>query len=207
MQRKLSFAFCVAVASAGVIWAAGSLNGSKAGAKEVKRPQPLRIAVVDMGKIFKGSRKFNAMRAKLKKQVGRSKKKLDRMANELKQLQKELKGFKPGSDEFEAAQKSIIERSAKLQAARKSIQRELRRKEADIFLEVYNEIRREIAQYAKEKGVQLVIRHHQNDIDPSTPEKVAKGMGRQVVFQDGLDITEDILTRLNKQSVAGITVD
>jgi small-conductance mechanosensitive channel len=70
-------------------------------------------------------------------------------------------------------------------------------KEAKIYLTAYREIESVVKEYCKEKGIKLVIRQQSTSLDENQPaQEIVKALNRLVIYEDGLDITDDIRTRL-----------
>ena len=79
-------------------------------------------------------------------------------------------------------------------------QKALQTKEAEIYLAVYREIEDEVKKHCQAKGIKLVLRRSQVQTEGNpSPQEVLKAVNQNVVYQDGLDITDDILKALNER--------
>ncbi|MGH7136000.1 MAG: hypothetical protein ACREHD_09685, partial [Pirellulales bacterium] len=97
-----------------------------------------------------------------------------------------------------------IERKRKIEAesADLELQVQLNKKdfferEAAIYLEVYQEIMKDVATYADARGITLVMRFNGDNIDLNDPSGVAKELNKLIIYHKGIDITDEILQIVN----------
>ena len=103
------------------------------GAAAPATDEPHKIALIDMARVFKQYKKFEALREELKGELTKSEDRFKAMAEVIKKETVELKGFKEGSEEYARVEKSLLTHTSQTDAFRKSQQRELIRKEAQIY--------------------------------------------------------------------------
>jgi hypothetical protein len=73
-----------------------------------------------------------------------------------------------------------------------------------LLLGFHRQLEAEMTRYAKAHGIKLIIRHQDTSLDENQPlPEIAKSLGRGVLYEDGLDITDQILKALETQAVSG----
>jgi Skp family chaperone for outer membrane proteins len=161
---------------------------------------PHRIALIDMARVFKNYKKFEAMREELKGELSKSEERFKAMAEMVKKEQSDMKGFKEGSEEYSRLEKSLLTHTTQMEAFRKSQQRDLIRKEAQIYKTIYLEVSDAVEKYATYYHFTLVLRFSADELSgQENPEDVMRGLNRQVVYyRPSEDITNAVCEFLNK---------
>jgi Skp family chaperone for outer membrane proteins len=162
---------------------------------------PHRIALIDMARVFKNYKKFEAMRDELKTELQKSEERFKAMAEMIKKEQLDLKNYKEGTEEYSKVEKSLLTHTTQAEAFRKSQQRELIRKEAQIYKTIYLEVSDAVEKYATHFNFTLVLRFSADDVStPENPEDVMRSLNRQVVYyRPSEDITSAICDFLNRR--------
>jgi Skp family chaperone for outer membrane proteins len=162
---------------------------------------PHRIALIDMARVFKNYKKFEAMRDELKGELTKSEERFKAMAELIKKEQAELKGYKEGSEEYSRVEKSLLTHTTQAEAYRKSQQRDLIRKEAQIYKQIYLEVSDAVEKYATYYKFTLVLRFSADELNgQENPEDVMRGLNKQVVYyRPSDDITNAICEFLNRR--------
>ena len=94
----------------------------------------------------------------------------------------------------------LAQRLADLQVQARQHQKEVVEQEARQYYETYNELLASIERIASTYGIGLVLRFDSRAIDPDSPQSIAMGMNRDVVYQRSLDITPLVLKDLGIES-------
>jgi predicted TIM-barrel enzyme len=68
-----------------------------------------------------------------------------------------------------------------------------------IYNDTYSEVIEAVRKHAQASGIRLVLRASDGPIDPDNQKSVLSAVNRMIVYQDGLDITDAILQRLNAE--------
>jgi Skp family chaperone for outer membrane proteins len=162
---------------------------------------PHRIALIDMARVFKNYKKFEAMREELKGELAKSEERFKAMAETVKKETVDMKGFKEGSEEYSHLEKSLLTHTSQMEAFRKSQQRDLIRKEAQIYKTIYLEVSDAVEKYAQHFNFTLVLRFSGDELSgQENPEEVMRGLNRQVVYyRPSEDITNAICEFLNRR--------
>lgn len=197
-MKKLFVAATVLVVFTGLI-SSPSVRGD--GTPRAVDNSPHRIALIDMARVFKNYKKFEAMREELKGELQKSEERFKGMAEIIKKEQAELKSYKEGSEEYSRVEKSLLTHTTQAESFRKSQQRELIRKEAQIYKTIYLEVSDAVEKYATHFNFTLVLRFSADDVNgQENPEEVMRGLNRQVVYyRPSEDITNAICEFLNRR--------
>jgi outer membrane protein len=123
------------------------------------------------------------------------------MTEAIKKEQVDLKQYKEGTEEYSRVEKSLLNHTTQAEAFRKSQQRDLIRKEAQIYKTIYLEVSDAVAKYADYYHFTLVLRFSADELSgDQNPEDVMRGLNRQVVYyRSNDDITNAICEFLNRR--------
>lgn len=158
--------------------------------------QPTRIALVDMAKVFKSSRLFETRRDVLKREIMESEETAKSMLVALQQMKKRYDALDKGAEERDELEKQLKIKFTELETYRKDESARFLKKESEIYLEVYDVVSSEVANHARAHGIDLVIRFNIEPIKDEDPKKLLQNMNRQVIYENGLDITDEIIAAL-----------
>jgi Skp family chaperone for outer membrane proteins len=195
MDRNTIYAG-VSVVLAGLLgftWAQGR------GALSADEPKPVvgEIAVVDMSKVFNAHKRLAARMDEVKRDNERDQEEAKAMIEAGKQLQQELGNHKQGSAEFNRIQKEIQQKGVELQRFNREMQARFAQAQAQAYLETYQSVAEEVQRIAETRGFKLVLNYSSEPIDAKDLSKTMQVLSRQVLFQSGLDITDDVLQAVN----------
>ncbi len=209
MKRLIVSAAAVALL-AGLLSKAWTQNPSaRSGGARPAATSGAKVGLIDMAYVFKNYSKFEALREDLKAEMQRSDEKARAMAQNIRKLQEELKQFQDGSPEYVAREKQLTELTADFEAFRKTTQRDLLRKESQIYKTIYLEVADAVSKYAYHFNYSLIIRFDREGLeDAVNPQDVLQKMQRQVVYHRSEDdITLSVLNYLNDRykQTAGAT--
>lgn len=175
--------------------------GQGAGAEAAEAaPTAQRIALIDMGVVFKEYEKFKRLRDDLKQELDEKEAEAKAMFGQIQSITAVLKNgaLKQGSPEYLEKEKTLTQLMANLEAHKKQAQLALSRKEAGIYHQVNLEINDMVARVAKKYKYTLVMRFSREDLSSSDPQKVAQGLSRQILyFEKSDDISDTVVHYLN----------
>jgi Skp family chaperone for outer membrane proteins len=158
-----------------------------------------RVAIVDMARIFKTSKAFEGARDKLKEKISESEEVAKKMLQEITDLAQKLKTPGLDPDTKKDLTTEVTAKSKEFEEFKKVKQKEFLTAESKIYLTIYNMVIKEIGDYADAHKIDLVMRYSSEALDDSDAQLLLQGMNRQVVFQNKLDITDDIIDLLRDQ--------
>lgn len=156
-----------------------------------------RIAVIDISYVFKNHNRFKQSMEDMKTDVEAFEAHLKQSGAQMQKLQTQLREYAPGTPDYKRVQEQIAQFQARVQADTQLKRTEFLQREAKIYYNVYKEIVDEVNYFAQSHGIELVVRFNSEPIDPENRKSVLEGVNRTVVFQRHLNITFNILERLN----------
>jgi Skp family chaperone for outer membrane proteins len=172
-------------------------------------PAPARrrspIAVVDISYIFKNHHGFKAAMDRMKKEVEAYEEHLRTQQNALMKEKERLSDYRPGSENYDALERSLADKGAKLQVDMQMKRKEFLEREARVYYDVYRLVAAAIQGFAEQNGIELVLRYSGEPMDPANRQSVLQGVNRPIVYHRQLDITREVLDRLNRTQVSDQT--
>jgi Skp family chaperone for outer membrane proteins len=157
------------------------------------------VAVVDVTYIFKNYQRFNAMMNQMKTDVEATEKAL---AEERRLINQEVEllnsKFQPGTPEFQREDDRITELKTKFNLKMTKQRKEFLDREAKIYYQAHLEVNDAVKYYALRHNLGLVLRFNGDPIDPNDRQDVLRAINNPVVFQNGIDITPDVLRDLDR---------
>ncbi|MCI0361944.1 MAG: OmpH family outer membrane protein [Planctomycetaceae bacterium] len=160
--------------------------------------QPFPVAVLNMDKVFKTHKPFLDKQAPIKQAAAELEKEVQLRTVELETAVNKFRAAQPGSPEAQKLQQQGAKLQADLQQYVQKERGELQKREVAIYVELDRQIDEEVRKYAKAKGIRLVIRQQDASFDQNQPlPQILAALNRGIVYEDGLDITEEILKALD----------
>ena len=159
-----------------------------------------RVAVIDISKVFKEHPRFKQAMEAMRQEVKAFEGKLQVRGQEIQKIQAQMKTFQPGSAEYKSHEEQILQIQAAGQVEAAKQKKAFLEKEAKIYYSVYNEVVNEVAEFAKQNGIAIVVRFNSEPIDPNNRQSVLEGVNRAVVYQSQSNITNAILNRLIRKN-------
>lgn len=161
---------------------------------------PHKIALIDMGRVFKEYKKIESLKEDWKSEFSVSEESAKQMAGKIQKIVEEIKQFKSGSPEFIKLEKEQTRLTAEFDAYRKNSQRELLRKEAELLKTVYLETMEVVEKFADRFGYTLVMRFNSDTFEGEDMNKMQLVMNRVIVYhRTEDDLTEGVINYLNRK--------
>jgi Skp family chaperone for outer membrane proteins len=167
-----------------------------------KPSQALPVAVVDVGKVFRTHEGFKRDLEQFAREVEEFRKLVAVRQVELESAQKKLQTLKPGTSDWENAQLLLSRLQTELRLFAERQQQQVASREASLYADMYGKVTAAVQRYADAHGIRLVLRAQGEAPDPRDPKSVLHAVNQSIVYQAGLDITEEILKELSGQSRA-----
>jgi Skp family chaperone for outer membrane proteins len=162
------------------------------------------VALVNMDRVYKTYQPLLDKLAPIKEGVQELEKKAQLRQIELETVVTQLRKAQPGSPEGQRLQQQAGKLQGELQAFVTKEREALQKSEAAAFLETHRQLEAEVKTYAKEKGIKLIIRQQDGSLDENQPlAEILKSLQRGIIYEDGLDITDDILKAMAARNAAG----
>lgn len=177
--------------------ATGKKSSATAPAQQAEAPH--KIGLIDMGRVFKEYKKFEALREDWKAELATNEEQAKQMAGRIQKVIEQMKTYKSGDENFIKLEKQQTQMAAEFESFRKNSQRELMRKEADIYKTVYLETMEVIEKFAEHYGYTLVMRFNSENVEGEDLQKLQIGLNRVIVYHRGEDdLTDGVVSHLNK---------
>jgi len=186
--------FCLSAVLATV----AMLSGSRASAAGRKRS--VRIALVDVDRVLqeykKGNDRYEQIRKELEPRLNTIRQKAQAIRDEQRRLAasvpKDKVKFLKKTQELKL-RIAELERDEKLFLAKKTA------KEIDAMMEVWNDVIAAVSKYAKENGIDMVLKQQVRSNKPKRKETFYRNVRARTVLYCAahLDITEKLITQLN----------
>jgi Skp family chaperone for outer membrane proteins len=177
-------------------------DDSTANAAAAETPNAgIQVALIDVGQIFRNHKGFKKKMEEMKKELVEVDGRLKLENAQIQVFQERLKTLDAQSQEHLELEDKITTQKSSQQVRIAREKRRFMRQESAIYAEIYKEVQKAVEEYAREHGIRLVIRYNSQPINESDSNSVMKGVNRNVVFQDGLDITAEIVQRLNASDI------
>lgn len=156
------------------------------------------IVLVDIPKVFENHQRFKDRMGEIKQDVQRFDTYLRGERQKLAARQEERDKQPAGSAARKQIEAQMTQAAANLEVRRQLEVKNVREREAHVYLEAYQEVVQHVSELAQRYGASLVMRYSSKPIDANRRDSVLVGVNRPVVFQDRLDITQQVIDRLNR---------
>ena len=153
-----------------------------------------KVAVVDIGLVFKSHPSFSQQLESLKSEADNFKAETRDLQAKLMEKAGVLRNYQPDSDEFRQAETELAKESAALEVEQRSKLRSLMEREAKLHYDTYIQIQRAVATFCEQRAIQLVIRHDSTKMDPEQPGTIMQKVNSKIVFhRPNNEITQQIV--------------
>jgi hypothetical protein len=158
------------------------------------KPHRVPLAVVDVARIFKNCRDFNAEMSRIKAEIEVFERDVISRQAEISKLVPTDAGSAPPSAADTAKAAELREKLTADVAARKKA---FLAEEALVYFKYYSQVEKVAAEMAKARDIGLVLRYNSDAMDPTDRASVLQGVNRAVVYTAVPDLTGDLLAALN----------
>lgn len=162
-------------------------------------PSPTKVVVIDISKVFEEHPGFKQTMDAMKQEVLAFENELKNRGKEMENLRAQLKDYKTGSPELKQLEAQILKVQADGQILATQKKRDLLDREAQLYYNVYTEIEKEIAAYAKHFQIGLVLRYNSTSMNPADQRSIMEGVNKAVIYQSGIDITQNIINQIARR--------
>lgn len=164
----------------------------------------LPIGLVNIEKIAQQYQPFQKQVTELQEQGKELQTAVALKQSELQTVGNDLKKTAQGTAEFQKLQGQFARLQRELQVFVQEGQQKFRDKDLKLSLSLHREIDQVLRPYSKAKGLKLVVRMPGVSLDENqTQQQIVQALSRGVLYEEGLDITDDILKLLVEQSEKG----
>jgi Skp family chaperone for outer membrane proteins len=160
--------------------------------------EKLPIGLVNVDRILKSHKpllvKVNPLKAEAKELEAA----IQVRQAELETVAGQFRRAQPGSPEQQRLQGQIGKLQTDMQQFVVGERTQLQKKEMAVYLEFFRRLDAEISKYAKQHGLKLVLRQSETSLEDNQPlPDVMKALNRTILYEENLDITDEILKALD----------
>jgi Skp family chaperone for outer membrane proteins len=166
------------------------------------QPAATRIALIDVTFIFKNHKRFKDQMQDMKGQVQAAENRVKTEKQQITTMAQTLQTLQKGTADYKDLEEKITDLSTRLQISVNKEKSAFLQQQARIYYNTYQEICQSTDYFCRQYGIDLVLRHSRETANPDNPDDVLTVINKPVVFQRGLDITDQILADLNRSSPA-----
>lgn len=158
----------------------------------------LPVGLIDVGYIFKNHKPVAEKLATLKPALAELEKTVQLRQVEIEQVQRRLAAPKEGDDRAKL-QQQFVKLQNELRAFLETERQKLQKQELQIQKEIYTKVQAEVQRLAKERGLQLVLVRPRGSLETEDIGELNRTLNQLVIYEDGLDLTDEILKALDAQ--------
>jgi Skp family chaperone for outer membrane proteins len=156
------------------------------------------VAVVDVGYIFKNHQRFRSTMEAMKTELEGIEQGLKTKREAIAQKEQQRQEYNIGSAEYKKLDEELAREKANFNVEMTQLRKEFMEREAKVYYQTYLEVDSTVKYYAERNEIGLVLRFNGEEPDPNQPRQVLESINKQVVYQNSIDITPDILALLNR---------
>lgn len=206
-MNRFSLQFAAVAIALGTLGLLTALPGQgRAAAGRGTQPAgPMKIAVVDMSYLFEHYEKLEDLRESVKAAADAAQAKAQGLIEQARSLDEQLKSgeYENGSAEFIERENKVIQLSSRFEAFKKATAKDLKKKDAAVLLEVYEDVRQAVEVFAQQNGFTLVLQVNRDTSSSDDKTKVGQKLGQPVFRnQNAQDITDGVLAYLSQEYAA-----
>ena len=161
------------------------------------------VGVINLDKTFNGFKKH----ADRLQPIREAAKELDESVQvrqvEMETTANQLRKAVPGSPEQLRLNQTLIKLQNDLRVYLETERQKLQKREVSVIIATQKDVDEQIKKTCQSRGLKLVLRQY-NPPDENQPlPLIIKSLDRDVIYQDGLDITDEVLKALNETKPDG----
>ncbi|HEX4129644.1 MAG TPA: OmpH family outer membrane protein [Pirellulales bacterium] len=158
-----------------------------------------RVGLVDIAAIFKQSARVKSQSDVLLADIKVAEEAAARQREDLRKLAAPADKLEKNSAEYKRIEAEVKKGLEELNQQVAIQKKAFVDRQAQCYIEAYDEIAAATGDYAKKMGFQLVLRINRQPIDRPNNDQIFQELNKTIVYQDGIDITDDVLKFLNGQ--------
>jgi len=168
-----------------------------------EKPADLPVAVINLDQVFNNYRKHAERLAPIREGVKELDESVQVRTVEMETTANQLRKATPGSPEQLRLQGQLVKLQNELRIFVDQERQKLQKQEAGVLVATGRDVDELIKRLCKERGIKLVLRQYNPPADNQPLPEVIKNLNRDVLYSDGLDITEDVIKALNEKNADG----
>jgi Skp family chaperone for outer membrane proteins len=150
--------------------------------------------------IFKNYTRFRATSDAMKKEMETIDANVKAERASIAAAEQERNKYNVGTAEYKKADEELARMMAEFQLKTSKLQKDFMERQAKLYYQTYLEVVDAVKVYATSHNIGMVMRFNGEGVDPNNREQVMRDINKQVVVQNNIDITPDVLTLLNRDT-------
>jgi Skp family chaperone for outer membrane proteins len=172
--------------------------------QSARAAEPLPIALVNVDRILKTHKPLQEKLDPLKENAKELDAAVQVRQGEIETVGNKLRTIQPGTAEHQRLQLQLVKLQTDLQQFIATERQNLQKKEVAVYLELFRRLDAEVSKYAKARGLKLVLRQYETSYDEGQPlPDILKALNRTILYEESLDITDEILKALEAPAPRG----
>ena len=155
------------------------------------------VAVMDVSRVFEKCTGFQQAMEQLKAEVKSFELVVTQATKDLNEAKQRYEAAEKGSPEYRALELEIATKNANLQVEIKVKREKFLADEAALYARWYRQVQKVVGETAARKSIRLVVKTSPESFDDKDRAAVLQAVNRPVVFQDQLDITDEVIVAVN----------
>lgn len=169
-------------------------------------PPPITAATVDLERLFEALEELASEQAHLQELGAAMDSENDTRQAELQRMDDELATLQAGTERYDELESQYIQKSIEYQAWIEFMRRQIDREKALVLEKVYGSVKQAVRDMAEQQGFDIVylndsLKPLQRGSEASIQQQISAR--RMLYTKPALDITEDLITRMNNAYAAG----
>jgi Skp family chaperone for outer membrane proteins len=170
---------------------------SHAVSQEQSPPRHCDLAVLDVSMVFEKHTEFQKEMEGLKDEVAKFEVEMKAAGQEMLEKKQQLGKLPKDSEEFRKIEEEMARANSDMQLEVAKKRRTFLDKEAVFYARGYHQLEEAVRAIAARKEIRLVVRFSAEPINDKDRNSVLQAVNRPIVFQDQLDITDDVIKAIN----------
>jgi len=161
----------------------------------------LKIGVVSIRKVLRNCKRSARYKVDILADQGRANAKLQELSKQIETQEAGLKALRPGSSDYLAQLKELLEKRYQLEAQQEFNQQQNALKHHKWTEELYKEILQITKELAEQKGLDLVFEKDEPEFPVASSEELVMVLStHKLLYSAGcLDLTEEVVARLDAE--------
>jgi len=159
------------------------------------------IAVVDVARIFEQYKLTQDLESSFEQQQRELTSQAEKKRESLDQMRRSLAAFDPTSQDYTKRENEMLKAEVEYQVWSTVEQKRLKSEHQNWLRRIYHDTQRVIGDIARSRGYDLVLTYDRllEDASDSTSLRQQILLQKVIYYNDQMDITEEVLTRLNSE--------
>lgn len=168
-------------------------------AEQVSDTSGLKIGVVSIRKVLRNCKRSARYKVEVLADQGKKNAELEKLAKEIETQEAGLKALKPGSTDYLAQFKELVDRRYSLEAQQEFNKQQSALKYYRWTEDLYEDILQITKDLAKQKGMDLVFDHDEPEFPVASTDELWMAINtHKILYNAGcFDLTDDVIARLD----------